>query len=263
MFGYGWALLVAAVLLIPSAAHARDLVVYGEPTLEMALRWVGQLWQARSATRINVFVAPSKLSYEQIDRGARCDVIFAPAGAATDSAASRKIIDAATVRRLFRNGLSLVGTDQTAAPAGNLGVDEFSKLIAGKSLAIASPDRDLAGAHAVALLRKIGIVVDENKDVSVAESTAGVVEFLRTGKARFGIVFATDAAANSFKLAVPLPDQPAIEYVMAQARDPQLEVQTFMAFLRSPEAKAALQSAGLDSVDDGKATRERGKAGDR
>jgi hypothetical protein len=53
-------------------AQARDLVVYGEPTLEKALRAVGTLWQARSGTRVNVFVAPTSLSYAQIDRGARC-----------------------------------------------------------------------------------------------------------------------------------------------------------------------------------------------
>ena len=65
-------LLCAAALLASPMAQARDLVVYGEPTLEKALRAVGTLWQARSGTRVNVFVAPTSLSYAQIDRGARC-----------------------------------------------------------------------------------------------------------------------------------------------------------------------------------------------
>ena len=42
------ALLCAAALLAPAAAAARDLVVYGEPTLEKALKSVGFLWQART-----------------------------------------------------------------------------------------------------------------------------------------------------------------------------------------------------------------------
>src|SRR6185295_19022992 len=83
MFGCARLLLWAAILLAPSVAQARDLVVYGEPTLERALQSVGVLWKARTGTRVNVFVAPSYLSYEQIVRGARSDVIFVPAGAAT------------------------------------------------------------------------------------------------------------------------------------------------------------------------------------
>src|SRR5262249_55510896 len=58
-------LLCALALLAPAAAGTRDLVVYGEPTLEKALKSVGSLWQARTGTRVNVFVAPTDLSYAQ------------------------------------------------------------------------------------------------------------------------------------------------------------------------------------------------------
>src|SRR5258706_8470847 len=57
------ALLCPVALLAPATAGARDLVVYGEPTLEKALKSVGSLWQARTGTRVNVFVAPTDLSY--------------------------------------------------------------------------------------------------------------------------------------------------------------------------------------------------------
>src|SRR3982074_1110807 len=70
--------LCAVAFLAPAAsADARDLVVYGEPTLEKALKSIGALWQARTGTRVNVFVAPTDLSFAQIDRGVRCDVVFA------------------------------------------------------------------------------------------------------------------------------------------------------------------------------------------
>src|SRR5258706_16202033 len=152
------------------AEHA--LVVYGEPTLEKALKSVGFLWQARSGTRVNVFLAPTDLSYAQIDRGARCDVIFALAGAATEEAARAKIIHAATISRALRNGLVLVGTERGSAPIADASLTDISRLIAGKRLAIANPDRDPAGARAVELLRMIGMVADDgNKAVTVAEST--------------------------------------------------------------------------------------------
>src|SRR6478752_6153935 len=151
------ALLCAVALLAPAGAAARDLVVYGEPTLEKALKSVGSLWQARTGTRVNIFVAPTDLSYAQIDRGARCDVIFALAGAATEEAARAKIIQGATISRALRNGLVLVGTEGAAGPIDGSNLAGISRLVAGKRIAIPNPDRDPAGAHALELLRKIGV----------------------------------------------------------------------------------------------------------
>jgi molybdate transport system substrate-binding protein len=212
------ALLCAAALLAPAAAHARDLVVYGEPTLEKALKSVGSLRQARTGTRVNVLVAPTNLSYAQIDRGARCDVIFALAGAATDEAARAKITQGATISRALRNGLVLVGTEPVAGPIDGASLADISRLIAGKRLTIANPDRNPAGARAVELLRKIGIAVDDNKAVAVAESPAGAVNLLATDEARLGIVYSTDATAG-FRLVVPLPplDQPAGSFFRTRA----------------------------------------------
>ena len=246
------ALLFVTALLAPAIAQARDLVVFGEPTLEKALKSVGTLWQTRTGTRVNVFVAPTDLSYAQIERGARCDVIFALVGAATDDAARGKIIHADTIRRALRNSLVLVGSDPGATPRSKATLADIGRLIASKRLAIANPDRDVAGARALDLLRKLGITVDDsNKAVAVAESSAGVVSLLSANKAQLGIVYATDALSG-FKLVVPLPmlDQLPIDYVVARARDPELDAQPFFEFLKSPEAKATFTSAGLTPIDD-------------
>jgi len=246
-------LLCAIALLGPVNASARDLVVYGEPTLEKALKSVGALWQARTGTRVNIFVAPTDLSYAQIDRGARCDVIFALAGAATEEAARTKIIDATTISRALRNGLVLIGTEPRSERIPEASLADMSRLIPGKRLAIANPDRDPAGARAVELLRKIGIVVDDgNKAVAVAESTAGVISLLATNKAQLGIVYSSDATASS-AVALAMLDLPPIEYVVAQARDPQSDTRPFMTFLKSAEAKAVFGSAGLAPIDDAQA----------
>jgi molybdate transport system substrate-binding protein len=244
----------AVTMHAPAMAQARDLVVYGEPTLERALKSVGSLWRARTGTRVNVFVAPSDLSYAQIERGARCDVIFAPVGAITDAAARDKIIDAQSIEGAFSNGLALIGTQPSGPASADAGLADLGRLIAGKTLAIANPDRDLAGARARQLLGKLGIALnDGNRPIRVAESSAGVVEMLSTGRADLGIVYATDAKTSGFKLVVPLtmPDQSPIEYVVARAHEPASDTQPFMRFLKSAEARAAFKSAGLVPIDDG------------
>jgi ABC-type molybdate transport system substrate-binding protein len=73
---------------------------------------------------------------------------------------------------------------------------------------------------------------------------------LAAGKARLGIVYATDATADFGRVvALPTSELPPIEYVVAQARDPAMDTEPFIAFLQSDEAKAALKSAGLQSID--------------
>ena len=100
-------------------------------------------------------------------------------------------------------------------------------------------------------MRKLGIAVEGNKGVAVAESSAGVVSLLNTGKAQLGILYATDAVGQpGFKLALALPDHPPIDYVAAVANDPKSDTRPFLAFLKSPEAKAAFTSSGLRMIDD-------------
>ena len=237
---------VAFATLAALPAHARDLVVYGDPTLKPVLTSLGALWHAQGNSRVHVFVAPTDLSFEQIAREARCDVIFALAGPVTDAAEERELFDADSKVEAFRNSLVVVAR-AVAAPTA----DDLRAILADKRLAIANPDRDVAGSYGLAALRAAGVDVDPaGKDVMVAESAAGVLQFLIDGNADVGIVYATDAEANpAFKILAGLDPAtyPPIAYVAAQAAhaDDDSDSEGFIAFLSTPEAKAAIMSAGL------------------
>ena len=56
--------LVACATLTAVPAQARDLVVYGEPTLKPVLTALGALWRAKGNSAVHVFVAPTDLSFE-------------------------------------------------------------------------------------------------------------------------------------------------------------------------------------------------------
>src|SRR5262249_34386260 len=140
-----------------AAADARDLVVFGEPTLMNALQRVGAAWRERSGVRVNVFVAPTDLSFAQIHRGARCDIVFALVGPATDDAERRGIVRPRSRGPLLRNSLVLVarsGSGSTTAPHDRT---ELASFLNGKRLAIANPDRDPAGIGGLRWLRELGL----------------------------------------------------------------------------------------------------------
>jgi molybdate transport system substrate-binding protein len=238
------AVVLAAVTALP--AQARDLVVYGEPTLKPVLMALAALWRAKGNSRVHVFVAPTDLSFEQIARETRCDVIFALAGPVTDAAEERELFDADSKIDAFRNSLVLVGRE--AAPGGAIDV---RSMIAGKRLAIANPGRDVAGSYGVVALRAAGLALDPaGGGVSVAENAAGVLQMLADGKADVGIVYATDAATYpEFRVLAQFEttSYPPIAYIAAQAAhaDDDTDSEGFIDFLTAPEAKAAIAAAGL------------------
>jgi molybdate transport system substrate-binding protein len=241
--------LLGAVALAGSTARpaqARDLVVYAEPALKPVLTTLGALWRDQGNSRVHVFVAPTDLSFEQIARETRCDVIFALAGPVTDAAEQRELFDADSKIDAFGNSLVLVGRE--AAPAS---ATDVRAMIAGKRLAIANPDRDVAGSYGVRALRAAGVALDPaGKGVMVAENAAGVLQFLADGNADVGVVYASDAAANpAFKILARFDAtaHPPIVYVAAQAAhaDDDSDSEGFLDFLTTPEANAAITAAGL------------------
>jgi molybdate transport system substrate-binding protein len=237
---------LVAVTLTALPAQARDLVVYGEPTLKPVLTTLGALWRAKGNSGVHVFVAPTDLAFEQIARETRCDVIFALDGPVTDAAEARELFDADSKIVAFGNSLVLVVRAGWAVPPG--------MVARGKRFAIANPDRDVAGSYGLQALRATGVSLDPgSKDVAVAESAAGVLQFLADGKADVGIVYASDAAANpQFNVLQRFDTEtyPPIVYVAAQAAhaDDDANSEGFIDFLTTPEARAAIIAAGLTPV---------------
>jgi molybdate transport system substrate-binding protein len=192
---------------------------------------------------VHVFVAPTDLSFEQIARETRCDVIFAPAGPITDAAEARELFEADSKINAFGNSLVLVVRAGSAVTPG--------AIARGKRFAIANPDRDVAGSYGLQALRAAGIPIDPGgKDVIVAESAAGVLQLLADRQADLGVVYASDAAANpQFNILARFdtPTYPPIVYLAAEAAhaDDEADSEGFIDFLTTPEAKAAIAAAGL------------------
>jgi molybdate transport system substrate-binding protein len=256
-------LVALAALVAPLPAQARDLVVYGEPTLEPVLTSLGALWRAKGNSRVHVFVAPTDLSFAQIEHEARCDVIFALAGPVTDAAARRELFDVDSKVAAFRNSLVLVAR---AGPAAGKPAD-VPAMLTGKRLAIANPDRDVAGSYGLQALRAAGAQVDRaGKSVLVAENAAGVLRFLADGNADVGVVYASDAAAHprvKVLAALDAASHPPIAYVAAEAAnaDGQSDSEGFLDFLATPDAKAAIAAAGLTPAEESAAALHQGKPG--
>jgi molybdenum ABC transporter molybdate-binding protein len=244
-------LVVAATLSAPAVpAQARDLVVFAEPTLAPALDALGKAWRRHGGAELRVFKSPTVLALAQADRHIRCDVVVGLAGPAFAKADKDETIDSDTTAAFAANTLVLIAQGDperwTAADGA------VAALLAGKRLAIADPDRDLAGRYAIAALRAAGLTIDPlSRSIAVAESSAGVITLLAEKRADVGIVFATDAREEGFVHPRMLADNtyPKIDYLIAAVDEPQRTPDDFLAFVRSEEARAILATAGLQPPD--------------
>ena len=160
------ALLLTPALLAAGIAQARDLVVYGEPTLEKALKSVGKsLASAHRHPRQRLRGADEPLLCPDRSRRAlrrdlcarwHCD---RRCGARQDHPRSDHPCPAQQLgSRRYEPGAS------AGLPTRRLPI--CTRLITGKTLAIANPDRDLAGARAADLLRNLELPIDDSNKSS-------------------------------------------------------------------------------------------------
>jgi molybdate transport system substrate-binding protein len=195
------------------------------------------------------FAASSELA-RQIEQGAEADVFISADEAWMDYLAEKSLIDPATRATLLTNKLVLIApADKPITVELKQGMD-LKAAVKGGKLAIANPDSVPAGKYAKEALEHFGAWAGVEADTARAENVRATLRFVETGEAAAGIVYATDAKASGDKVVVvaefPADSHTPITYpaaIMAgKAEGPGRE---FTAFLTSPEAKAAFESAGF------------------
>jgi len=229
-----------------------DIVIFCEETLRPALRNVGHLWQRRTKAPLHIFVARTDLLLEQIARGARCDLLIMAGEASADTAVERKLVRPDFRFTSWRNRLVVVARDEAPQTAAVISRTSLAEIMSGHQLAIPDWTISPAGKDARRALESLGLWQALEGNIVGAESTAGVAFLLATGKAKRGIAYATDAAADP-RLAIVglLPDEacpPTVYVVVLTFSDASEEVSRFWEFLRDSEAEVSFKASGLEQI---------------
>jgi len=239
-----------APVLAAEPGRQANVVVFCEETLRAAMERAGRQWRVGGGARLNIFVARSDLLLEQIARGARCDLLVVTGKELADAAIERKLVRAESVRPSWRNRLVVVARDEgpstdTIASSGNI-----AELIGANKLAVADWTVSPAGAETRTALDRLGVWQSLESRIIGSESTEGVAYLLAAGKAKRGVVYRTNAAADPrLSIVATIPDDAyppvvystALTFSEASGGTPQ-----FLNFLRSPEAKPELVASGLE-----------------
>lgn len=233
----------------PAMAQADSVTVFAAASMANALAEIETGFEAASGHDLVISLAGSSALARQIQQGAPVDVFISASTDWIDVIAQDGLIEQGARFDLLGNSLVLVahGTD---APPVEIGKGfALSTLLGEGRLAMALVDAVPAGIYGKAALESLGIWSDAAPKVVQTDNVRAALALVALGEASYGIVYATDAAAEDDVTVVgtfPPDSHPPIIYPAADLanRDGPAEA-AFLDYLRGAEARIAFERQGF------------------
>ena len=243
---------IALAIQAPAAtAWAQDqkLVAFAAASVKNALDEIDALYQQKTGHAVVASYAASSVLAKQIEAGAPADLFISADLDWMDYVAKRDLIKPATRSNLLGNKLVLIAGAKdpiTLKIAPNFGL---AQALGDHRLAMGDPSNVPAGKYGKAALEKLGVWSAIAAKVAPAESVRAALLLVSRGEAPLGVVYQTDAAVDPgvrIVDAFPADSHPAIIYPVAlTASSTNPAAQDYLAFLKSPAARAAFEKQGF------------------
>jgi len=242
---------LAATLLSFAQAQAADITVFAAASLTDVMQDIGKSYEAKTHNHIVFSFAASSTLAKQIEGSAGADIFMSADTDWMEYLDSKGLIDHPTRKNLLGNSLVLV------APAdSNITInvtDHFPLLAAlgGGRLSMADPDSVPAGKYGRTALIALSVWPTVQDHIVSAENVRVALAYVARKEAPLGIVYKTDAMSEpKVKVVGTFPEnshQPIV-YPAALTKDAQAGAKDFLAYLSSPEARAAFEKAGFTAL---------------
>lgn len=246
------ALLCAAVLscfasLLPGCKsdHRTTLTISVAASLQDSITEIEAAYKRDHPVQFrNNFGASGTLARE-IEEGAPVDAFISAGVKPMDQLQAEGLLVAGSRTDLLRNSLLLI------APGGS-DLNGFDGLVGKRvrRVALGDPDSVPAGQYAKQTLQALRLYDDLRSKIVLGKDVRQVLTYVETGDADAGLVYATDAQiSQKIRVVAIAPDSShdPIVYPVAQVKGSQDEsaASDFVAFLRSPAAKAIFEQHGF------------------
>lgn len=239
------AALVAFGLASPVSADA--ITVFAASSLKTALDQVASDWAAESGNEASVSYDGSAKLARQIEQGAPADVFVSAAESWMDVLEEGGLIRPASRRDVLGNRLVLVAHG-TALPV-TVGPElDLAALLRGGKLAMGMIASVPAGQYGHEALVSLGLWDQVADSVVETENVRAAVKLVALGEAPLGIVFASDAVAETgISVLGTFPDNShaPITYPAAVTVTAREGAQAFLDYLSSPAAQARFAAQGF------------------
>lgn len=215
--------LAALLAAAPVALMAEQVTVFAAASLKNALDEVAEAFSDETGHEVTISYAGSGQLAKQIIAGAPADLFISANVEWMDEVEKAEFVQER--QDLLGNKLVLIAHGQDVEPVTISSETDFSTLLKGGKLAMALVDAVPAGQYGKAALESLSLWDEVQPDVAQADNVRAALALVSTGEAPFGIVYATDAAADDNVTAVaefPAETYPPIIYpaaVLTEAKD--------------------------------------------
>jgi molybdate transport system substrate-binding protein len=232
------------------AAAADKVTVFAAASMKTALDAANAAYAKQTGVQVTVSYAASSALAKQIEAGAPADVFISADQDWMNYLSERKLIKADSRSNLLGNAIVLVSAKDKAKPVEiKPGFDLAGLLGPDGRLAMGAVDSVPAGKYGKAALERLGVWASVSAKVAGAENVRAALALVSRGEAPYGIVYATDAAADEGVAVVgTFPDDthPPIIYPAALlSQSPSKAAADYLVFLKSAPAAEFFQSQGF------------------
>jgi len=246
-----WLGLAVALSFLPGVAQAQNnVVIFAAASLKNALDEIATTWSkdtGKPAPKIS-YAASSALA-KQMEQGAPADMFISADLDWMDYVQGKNLIKNDTRFNLLGNKIVIIAPKDSKTANLAIKGDDLAKALAGGRLSMANVASVPAGKYGKAALEKLGAWNAVKDSIAQAENVRAALLLVARGEAPLGIVYATDAAAESnVKIVATFPEEshPPIIYPAALTRDSSnADAKAFLDFLRSGKARTSFEKQGF------------------
>ncbi len=236
----------AAFLSLTSLAAAQEKVtVFAAASMKNALDNANKAW----GKEVTVSYAASSALAKQIEGGAPADIFISADLDWMKYVSDKKLVKEDTKTNWLGNRIVIVAAKDNAKPIDIKQGFDLAGLLKGGKLAMGEPNAVPAGKYGKAALEKLGVWASIEKSVASAESVRAALALVSRGEAPYGIVYATDAAADPGVVVVgkfPEDTHPPIIYPIAVLSESKAkDAAAYLEFLKSAKAAPFFEKEGF------------------
>ncbi len=235
-----------------AASAVNDLVVFAAASTTNALGEIGTLYEARGMGHVTFSFASSSTLAKQIESGAPADVFLSADAPWMTYLEEKQRVAPGQAQDLLSNRIVLIVPVDSPTKAIEIkpGVSLVAALGRDGRLATGDPEHVPVGKYGQKALEKLGAWAAVKDRLAPMKDVRAALVMVERAEAPLGLVYATDAAVSKKVRVVgtfPADSHAPIVYPVAAVSGGKMDAaKQFMAFLKSPEARAIFVKYGFD-----------------
>jgi molybdate transport system substrate-binding protein len=241
--------ILLAGLSLPLPALADEVVVFAAASLKNAMDQIATDFTAATGHKVTVSYAGSGQLAKQIIEGAPGDLFISANQEWMNEIEAAGEVAEGTRRDLLGNTLVLIAHGKDATPIGIGAATDLASLLGENKLAMAMVDSVPAGQYGKAALENLGQWDAVAPKVAQSDNVRAALALVSTGEAPYGIVYATDAAADDNVTVIgafPQYSYPPIIYPAALTKGAaDAADRDFLGALSADAARASFEAQGF------------------